>query len=164
MILTFCGHSRLLATEEINERILYTLKTVVGNNACDIYLGGYGDFDEIAYQCCKKYKSDNPNISLVLVTPYLTEHYQKTRLEYQKDKYYFILYPEIENKPLKFAITYRNRWMVDKSDFVICAITHTYGGAYKTYLYAKRRKKQIYNVTESNFIQNFSKNNTQVYL
>ena len=98
------------------------------------------------YKCCKKFKEINPNISLLFVTPYITEEYQRNRLRHLEGKYDAIIYPQIEDKPLRFAITYRNRWMIDKADCLICAISHTFGGAYKTFMYAKRKKKPIYNL------------------
>jgi hypothetical protein len=68
-------------------------------------------------------------------------------LTYQKERYDAIIYPEIEDKPPKFAITYRNRWMIEQSDLVVFGITHDFGGAYHAYRYAKRKKKQLFNVT-----------------
>jgi uncharacterized phage-like protein YoqJ len=114
--------------------------------SAEIYLGGYGGFDSFAYTCCKKYQSTHRNITIWFITPYITESYQKNRLEHYSRMYDGIIYPEIENKPLKFAITYRNRWMVEKSDYVIAYVDHAFGGAYKTYRYAKTKGKRIINL------------------
>ena len=146
MIITFCGHSNLFATEELEIKMLALLEEIIGKEPAEIYLGDYGDFDAMAYKCCKKFKEVNPNISLLFVTPYITEEYQRNRLRHLEGKYDAIIYPQIEDKPLRFAITYRNRWMIDKADCLICAISHTFGGAYKTFMYAKRKKKPIYNL------------------
>ena len=148
MIITFCGHSQFTRTAEYEQKILAFLEEKVGNKPADFYLGGYGSFDAFAYDCCKKYKATHPDASLIFITPYMTVEYQKNHLDYQKKRYDDIIYPEIEDKPPRFAITYRNRWMVEQSDYVICGITHDWGGAYKTYQYAKRKKKHIYNVTD----------------
>ena len=147
MIITFCGHSQFTRTAEYEQKILAFLEEKVGNKPADFYLGGYGSFDAFAYDCCKKYKATHPDASLIFITPYMTVEYQKNHLDYQKKRYDDIIYPEIEDKPPRFAITYRNRWMVEQSDYVICGITHDWGGAFKTYQYAKRKKKHIYNVT-----------------
>lgn len=151
MIITFCGHSRFFGLKEYEQKLLDFLLEKVGDTPADMYLGGYGDFDNFAYSCCKKYKETHKNVSLIFITPYMTEEYQKKHLEYIKTVYDEIIYPEIENKPLKFAISYRNKWMVEKADFVVCGINHSTGGAYQTYLYAKRKKKEIFNVM--NFIE-----------
>ena len=100
MIVTFCGHSAFCGTVEQEEKILDFLEENIGDSHADMYLGGYGDFDEFAYNCCKKYKKTHPNTSLVFVTPYITEDYQRNHLDYQRTRYDAILYPEIENKPL----------------------------------------------------------------
>ena len=47
---------------------------------------------------------------------------------------------------MRFAITYRNRFMIEKSDFVIVYVEHSWGGAYSAYKYALKKGKQIYNL------------------
>ena len=81
----------------------------------------------------------------------MTIEYQQKRLEEYRKRYDGIIYPEIEKTPLRYAILQRNRWMVEKADYVICAVAHSFGGAYKTYRYAKRKGKPIYNIMEKDF-------------
>ena len=142
MIVTFFGHSRFAATDEYEKIILSFLEEKVGERYAQMYLGGYGDFDQFAYACCKKYKSSHPNISLVFVTPYLNMSRERA--------YDLTIYPEIENKPLRFAISYRNQYMVEKADYVIAYVEHAWGGAYKSYKYAKRKGKYIFNLANFN--------------
>jgi uncharacterized phage-like protein YoqJ len=146
MIVTFCGHAQFSKSKEYEQKILAFLEEKVGNQPADMYLGGYGSFDSFAYDCCKKFKETHPNVSLVLVTPYLTVEYQKNHLDYQKTKYDFILYPEIEDKPKRYAIAYRNKYMVEKADFEVAYVSHDCGGAYTTYKHAKRKGKAIFNL------------------
>lgn len=146
MIVAFFGHSKFLSAKEYEQKIIDYLEERVGDQEADMYLGGYGDFDNFAYACCKKFKETHPNVSLLFITPYITEKYQKSRLEYEKEKYDGILYPEIENKPLKFAIFYRNKWMVEKADYIIFGVCLSTGGAYKAYQYAKKVNKECFNV------------------
>ena len=150
MIVTFCGHAQFPRLKEYEQKILAFLTEKVGDTPADMYLGDYGGFDDFAYECCKKYKESHPNISLIFITPYMTVEYQRNHLEIQKKRYDEIIYPEIEDKPLRFAIIYRNRWMVEKADYVICGISYDWGGAYKTYQYAKRKQKMIFNITGKN--------------
>ena len=121
------------------------LENSIRGEAVEFYLGGYGEFDNFAYQCCEKYKKIHNNASLVFITPYL-DGYSQEHNRTLSDLYDEIIYPEIEDKPLRFAIHYRNRWMVDKADILICGVNHKWGGAYKAYCYAKRRGKTIFNV------------------
>lgn len=148
MILTFCGHAQFIKTEEYENRILSLLEEIIGFDPAEIYLGGYGGFDNFAYECCRKYKQIHPNISLVFVTPYVTLEYQKNHLDDQKRRYDYIIYPEIEDKPKRYAISYRNKYMVEKSDCVIAYVLHKWGGAYSTYTYAKRKGKTVLNIAE----------------
>lgn len=146
MIVTFCGHAQFLKTKECEQKLLTFLENKVGDCSAEMYLGGYGGFDSFAYDCCKQYKKTHTGVSLAFVTPYLTVEYQRNHLEFQKARYDFIIYPEIESKPKRFAITYRNRYMVDMADIVIAYVAHKYGGAYSTYKYAKRKGKEIFNL------------------
>ena len=139
MIIAFCGHAKFQKSAEYEQKILAFLEEKVGDNAADMYLGGYGDFDAFAYDCCKKYKKTHPHISLVFVTPYLSTHHSK-------HIYDSVIYPEIENKPLRYAIVFRNQYMVEKADYIIAYVSHNFGGAYTTYKHAQRKGKEIFNL------------------
>ena len=144
MIVTFCGHSIFQKTREFERIFLAYLDKIIGENDAQMYLGNYGAFDSFAYDCCKKYQESHRKISLVFVTPYLDNN----NLEIQRMRYNSIIYPEIERVPPKFAISHRNRYMIDKCDYVISYITHSWGGAYQTYKYAKTKNKIIFNLDE----------------
>ena len=146
MIIAFCGHAQFCGSYKYEQRILDFLEEHVGERAADMYLGGYGGFDAFAYECCKKYKETHPNTSLVFVTPYLTFDYQRNHLKDQTMRYDSIIYPEIEDKPKRYAITYRNKYMVENADFVVAYVSHNWGGAYATYKHAKRKGKYIFNL------------------
>ena len=148
MIVTFCGHAHFSKSEKYEQQILAFLEEKVGDQPADMYLGDYGSFDSFAYDCCKKYKETHPYISLVFITPYLTIDYQKNHLAYKKTRYDSILYPEIEGKPKRYAITYRNKYMVEVADYVVAYVSHDWGGAYKTYKYAQRKGKKIFNLAK----------------
>ena len=51
-----------------------------------------------------------------------------------------------EKYNFKSAIPARNRYMVDNSGYAICFVTHSWGGAAKTYERAKKKKLQIINL------------------
>ena len=146
MIVTFCGHSQFIKTPQIEENLMRLLHERVGDNPAQFLLGGYGGFDLFSYQCCKQYQKAHPKTKLILVTPYITPEYQKNHLEFEKERYDEIVYPEIENKPKRFAILYRNQWMVDAADLVIAYVQYPYGGAYQTYRYAQKKEKTPVNL------------------
>ena len=60
-----------------------------------------------------------------------------------------VIYPALENVPPKYAIIRRNKWMVDRADLLIAYITHGWGGAARTYHYAKRKGIPTVNLAEA---------------
>lgn len=103
------------------------------------YVGNQGSFDRLCYHCLKQLRKSYPNIRISVVLAYLpTKSADDADL---KDA----IYPEIEGYP-KFAIERRNRWMIDQSDYCICYINHTWGGAYKFVRIAKNKGLQLLNL------------------
>ena len=146
MIISFCGHSNFVTTKEYEQILLSFFYDRVGDYSAEMYLGDYGNFDSFAYRCCELYKKTHPKVSLAFVTPYLDNDYLTKRLLYRENNYDSIIYPEIEDKPKRFAISYRNKFMIDKADCVVAYVTHSFGGAYSTYRYAKSKCKEIFNL------------------
>ena len=146
MIVTFCGHADFQKTPALSSRLLTLLAERVGDTPAEFYLGGYGGFDSFAYEVASQYKKTHPQVSLVFVTPYLLVEYQRTHVTEAAARYDSILYPELERVPPKFAITHRNRYMVEKADLVIAYVDRRWGGAYQTYRYALSRGKEILNL------------------
>ena len=115
---------------------------LVGDEPVIFYLGNYGGFDNFSFSCCRQFKETHPNSTLIFVTPYRAPSYLEHHLPVGGG-YDEILYPDIEDRPLKFAILYRNMYMVEKADVIIAHIERSCGGAYKTYKYAQKKGKQI---------------------
>ena len=143
MIVTFCGHSDYRESSSDEDKILSILEENTAGQKVDFYLGGYGNFDNFAYNCSKKYKALHPSARLIFITPYYPP--RETPQHYDE-----IIYPSLENIPLKFAISHRNRWMIDKADIVIAYICHKVGGAYKSLALAKHQNKPIFNIANYN--------------
>ena len=145
MIITFCGHSNCLFSDDEKDELKQLLiKEIRKNPTCKFYLGGYGDFDSLCLRTLRELKTDLPNIELLFITPYLDKNYSKLELA----KYYYddVIFPPIENVPRKFAILKRNEWMVDSAELVIAYVKYSWGGAAKTLEYAKRKKVPIINI------------------
>ncbi len=148
MILTFCGHADFHKTPALESRMLTVLAEQVGDAPAEFYLGGYGGFDGFAFEMASRYKETHPQISLVFVTPYMSEDYQKNHLAEAALRYDAILYPPLEQVPPRFAITRRNRHMAEQADLVIAFVSRQWGGAYQTYRHAFRKGKTVINLTE----------------
>ena len=145
MIITFCGHSNCLFSDEEKEKLKQLLiKEIRKNPTCKFYLGGYGDFDSLCLRTLRELKTDFPDIELLFITPYLDKNYSK--LEFAKYHYDDVIFPPLESVPRKFAILKRNEWMVEEADLVIAYVMYSWGGAVKTLEYAKRKKKTIINL------------------
>lgn len=135
MTVTFCGHSKLYQTENISKWLDIILPALIEGGAATFYLGGYGDFDNLA-AAVRRQKTSYPNIEAILVLAYLNRDVDASR-------YDRTAYPPLETVPPRYAILKRNEWMVCKSDVVISGVTHGWGGAAKTLDYAKRRGKVV---------------------
>ena len=151
MVISFFGHSNFCRQTECRQTVMNLLESIIGKNEVNFYLGGYGSFDNFAYRCCKEYKKAHPSASLVFVTPYLDESYNKNH--FISRDYDAVVYPPIEDIPKKYAVIHRNRYMVEISDVIIAYVNHKFGGAYKAYSYAVKQNKMIYNI----YIEDFSK-------
>ena len=92
------------------------------------YVGNQGQFDAAVYHCLKQLHKQYPHICVAVVLAYLPT---------EKKDGSDTMYPEIEGSP-RFAIERRNRRMIDRSQYCVCYIEHTWGGAYKFARLAKR--------------------------
>ncbi len=147
MIIAFCGHSTYVRNFEDEKKVLEILEHRIGDTPSEFFLGEYGNFDHFAYICAKKYKETHPYVKLIFITPYLTE---KSLIQWKKDRFDLVIYPELERIPPRYAISHRNRWIVEQADIIIAYIAHEYGGAYTMYRYAKRKGKEVYNIAPEN--------------
>ena len=136
MIVTFCGHAQLSQNSGVEKWLYGVTEKLIEQGAASFYLGGYGAFDRLAAAVLREQKKRYPQIELVLVLAYLntrrdTSGYDRT------------VYPPLETVPRRFAISHRNRWMVESVDVVVSYVLHDWGGAATTLQYAKRKKKRI---------------------
>ena len=114
MTVTFCGHAQILQSEKIEKWLYDVTEKLIEQGATTFYLGGYGAFDSLAASVLRG-----------------TSGYDST------------IYPPLETVPHRFAISHRNRWMVESADVVVAYVLHDWGGAATTLRCAKQKKKQI---------------------
>lgn len=152
MIVTFCGHAEIFFRykDKLKAELLEYLKKIGKNETITFYMGGYGEFDQIALNCAVAYKKIKSDNKIVFITPYLDDKYLKNKL-YLNNCYDEIIYPEIERVPKKYAIIERNKWMVEKCDLLIAFVRFKSGGAYQTLEYAKKRKKRFINLYNKSY-------------
>ena len=148
MIITFIGHRSVIGVPDLDDRIQNAiLQNLSANEPIYFYCGGYGEFDRRCAIIAQKCKACHPQSETVFITPYLTLQQQKKINEYLAVGLYdCVLYPPLENTPPKYAIVKRNEWMIAQADVVIAYVNQTFGGAYRSLQYAKRKNKRIINL------------------
>ena len=150
MIITFFGHSNYIYNVDDEITLMELFENIIQNKKVNFYFGGYGNFDNFALKCAKKYKEKHNNCQLIFITPYINS-WLDNRKDYINKNFDGIIYPEIETVPLKFAISKRNEWMIDKADYLFAYVNCHFGGAYKALLYANRNKKPYTNLYSDNY-------------
>lgn len=138
MICTFFGHRD--APDEIRDKLRETVvKLIEERDVTKFYVGNNGNFDRMALSVLKELSGVYPQISLYEVYAYLPET--------GGDDFEHTVYPEcIETVPKRFAIDYRNRWMVGQADVVVAYVRRSYGGAAKFVDLAERQEKYVINL------------------
>lgn len=137
----FFGHR--VVTGNINERLKREIEDLIQNeNVTTFYVGNQGAFDSMVLSALKIMKDKYPQIEYTVVLAYLRN--STDVLPDEKNT----LYPEgIESVPKRFAISWRNDWLINHSDYVICYITHITGGAAKYVAKAKNKGKRVINIS-----------------
>ena len=52
--------------------------------------------------------------------------------------------------PLRFAISYRNKWMIEQSDYVVTYVNHSWGGAAQFKELAEKKGKTVIELNDNN--------------
>lgn len=105
------------------------------------YVGNQGQFDASVRGVLRELKNEHPQIDYAVVLAYMPGK----QLEY--DDYSDTMFPEeIESVHPRYAISWRNNWMLRQSDYVVTYITHTWGGAAQYAEKAKRSGKVVINL------------------
>lgn len=142
MICAFFGHKD--TPESIRPLLESAVKQIIERYPdTTFYVGNNGNFDRMVLSVLKSLSQDFPTISYAIILAYLPI---SKSAEFDGLS---TIYPEgIECVPKKYAISYRNDWIVKKADMVICYITHNYGGASKFVEKARKKGKTVYNISD----------------
>ncbi len=141
MTVTFFGHKD--TPKEIEPTLRATLVDLIENHGATVfYVGNNGNFDiMVRRQLEDLSKTYLINYSVVLA--YLpgkkSEHDNLTST---------ILPEGIETAPKRFAISWRNKWMIQQSDVVVTYVTHSFGGAPQFKALAERQGKTVIELSE----------------
>lgn len=141
----FCGHSSVSETlrAPLHEAIE---KFIVHDEVERFYVGNHGEFDHMVCSELRSLKKDYPQISFYVILAYMPGKKE----EFPAADPPMTIYPDgLESVPPRFAITHRNRWMVEQADRMIAYVGHGYGGAAQTLRYAQRKKLEVHNLADS---------------
>ena len=114
-------------------------------DATHFYVGNEGCFDYMVQKALQQLQSKYPSICYEVVLAYLPLDKKNGKFDSTDPT----LYPEeLETVPKRYAISRRNRWMVDHADCLVAYIAHDWGGAAKMYQRALHRGLTTINLNE----------------
>lgn len=139
MVCTFFGHKD--TPKEIEPTLRSTLIDLIENKNVNVfYVGNNGKFDTMVRHQLEDLSQTYP-ITYSVVLAYLPT---------EKNKYDNLtntIYPEgLETVPKRFAISRRNKWMIQQSDIVVTYVNHNFGGAAQFQTIANKKKKILLNL------------------
>ena len=145
-VCTFFGHKD--CPNKIGPALEILLADLIENkNVTVFYVGNQGNFDFIVRSYLEKIKGKYPYINYYIVLAYMPTGNEFIR----QDSFNITILPEgIENVPKRFAISWRNKWMLARSDFVVAYIEHDWGGAVQYAERALKQHKQVFNLGSLN--------------
>ena len=139
---TFFGHKYVPQSVEPVLRSL--LIDLIEKEGADLfYVGNHGAFDAMVRRVLRNLSKRYP-LTYHVVLAYMP---QKSDPLDPTDYSDTILPEGVENVPRRFAISFRNRWMVERADVVVTYVTHEIGsGAAQFKKLAERKKKRVINL------------------
>lgn len=141
---TFFGHRD--CPDCIKPLLQSAIRNMVQHNAVTMfYVGNHGRFDALVRSYLRKLKTEYSQIEYAVVLAYMPKA-GESLLGYD---YSDTILPEgIETVPPRFAISWRNKWMLKQSEYVITYITHSWGGAAQFAELAEKQRKKVCNLAE----------------
>ena len=139
---TFFGHRD--CPSSIKPILRKVLIDLIENQSVDMfYVGNKGAFDRLVRSVLRELAQEYPQINYTVVLERLPG---KQNEDYPEDFSDTTLPEGIEEAPPRFAISWRNKWMLRQSDYVVTYIAHSWGGAAQFAELAERQKKTVINL------------------
>ena len=125
----FCGHAD--APKELYVPLRNSIEQLIcQQDAREFYVGSQGAFDHMALRALREMKEKYPFIRYAVVLAYLPGKIVP------QDPADPTIFPE--GLP-RFAISRRNRWMVDNCRWMVAYVTRGFGGAVKPLALARKK-------------------------
>lgn len=137
---TFFGHRD--CPNSIREKLIKEIERLICDQQVDtFYVGTQGGFDHMAYSALKKLRNMYSNIKVYRVLAYMPQNDAVSKDNGDGED--TILPEGIERVHPRYAIVWRNNWMIDRSEYIIAYITHPTGGAYHVVERAKKKDRTV---------------------
>lgn len=137
---TFFGHRDCPASIRSSLRAVL-INLIETEGVTSFFVGNQGAFDAAAQSVLRDLQSQYPDITCTVVFAYMPRKPEPYGLA--------TMLPEgIEKVPKRFAISWRNRWMLDHADCVVTYVTHAWGGAAQFATRARKQGKRVYPLGE----------------
>ena len=136
----FFGHRDV--THDIRAKLQFIIEQLITEEQINsFYVGHQGQFDSMVYSVLKELKVKYPHIRYIVVLAYMPDEHIKE--VYGEDT----LFPDgLESVPKKYAISKRNEWMIQHSDYAVCYVHKITGCAAKFREKAEKKWLRIIDV------------------
>ena len=140
-ICSFFGHRFILDSDTVKAHLKTLIEKLIKEDKVDtFYLGEQGDFEILSAEVLNELKTIYPFIQRTDVICFADQLNRKPKI--QSDSFEYL--DELDRCKRKARIIKRNQWVIDNSDILIFYVNSPYGGAYQSYLYAKKKNKQMF--------------------
>lgn len=137
---TFFGHRD--CPETIKPKIHAAVVDLIENHGVTMfYVGNQGNFDRLVRSVLKEVTTAYPEVGYAVILAYMPSNKSPNFLEDFSDT----MLPEgIEKVPKRYAIPWRNKWMLDHACYVITYVLRSCGGAAKFTALARKKGKTLF--------------------
>ena len=136
----FLGHS--MVYEEIKPQLKAIIEHLITKEGVtNFYVGTQGGFDKLVYRVLCKLEEKYP-IQIIVVLAYLNREQEIPYYDFEKT-----IFPDLLTKtPLRFAISKRNSYMIENSEYLVAYINTSCSRVYTNIEHAIKKKKHIINL------------------
>ena len=142
-VCTFFGHRN--CPDGLKHRLRAVIIDLITNRGIDMfYVGRQGGFDRLVRSVLREITQEYPQVRYAVVLAYMPSEHPVLG-----DTSDTMLPEGIELVHPRYAIFWRNNWMLQKSDFVVAYVAHSWGGAAQYVRKASRSGKTVINLYHS---------------